>query len=354
MLHRTWMLAALAGTGLTAGELTSAEIAKQVTAAMGALPDWWAATKLNYPQTLDLSCPRGGKGWDPSTNPGQWNWDVINPNPNRWREGAKFWHMVLDNAKQKNLPEAERQATRQLAHCYAELLQDWPRALHWYGESRKLNGDDDASTIATAHAYWRLGAKTLAAQTLKPLGADDTRHGALIKLWADMGDYPTAYRLAQAKVKDREDIGWFMTGYTAQLEGSWAKALDGYQKAAAAKETASGRDWKQTVVRAKAAIEAITLFETFDVGKVADGKYTATSPAYAGDLTVEATVAAKRITAVRVTRHQEKQYYASLTEVPAKIIAKQHVKGVDATLGATITSEAIVYATAKALQQGRR
>lgn len=353
-LHRTWALAALAGAGLQAAEPTSAEIAKQVAAAVAANPDWWAATKLNYPQSLDLTCPRGGKKWDPQLNPGQWTWDVVSPNPKRWCEGTKFWHMVLDNAKQKKLPDAERQATRQLSHCYAELLQDWPRALHWYAESRKLNGDDDESTIAMAHAYWRLGARTLAMQTLKPLTADGTRHGSLIKQWADMGDYATAYRLAQAKVGDKEDIGWFMAGYTAQLEGSWAKALDSYRKAAAAKESASGRDWKQTVVRAKAAIEAITLFETFDLGKVADGTYTAISPGYAGDLTVEVAVAARKIATVRVTQHKEKQYYASLQEVPAKIIAKQHVKGVDATLGATITSEAIVYGTAKALQQGRR
>ena len=40
--------------------------------------------------------------------------------------------------------------------------------------------------------------------------------------------------------------------------------------------------------------------------------------------------------------------------VPAQIIAKQGVKGVDATSRATITGEAIINATAKALAQGAK
>jgi uncharacterized protein with FMN-binding domain len=64
---------------------------------------------------------------------------------------------------------------------------------------------------------------------------------------------------------------------------------------------------------------------------------------------VEVSVRGGRIETVRVTEHKEKQYYGALTETPAKIIQKQGVKGVDATTSATITSEAIINATAKAL-----
>jgi uncharacterized protein with FMN-binding domain len=53
-------------------------------------------------------------------------------------------------------------------------------------------------------------------------------------------------------------------------------------------------------------------------------------------------------------QHREKQYYSSLTDTPAKIIAKQGVKGVDSTSSATITSEAIINATAKALAKGAK
>jgi uncharacterized protein with FMN-binding domain len=204
-----------------------------------------------------------------------------------------------------------------------------------------------------ADAYWHLGSRSLAEKTLKQIPQDVSRHGNIIKLWADMGDYKTAYKLADEKIRSQEDVGWFMAGYTAQLEGDWAKALTCFQKSAASNQGKSGRDWKQTVERANAAIAAITLFEKLDLTSMNDGVYTDQSVGYSGPVKVEVTVAGKQITKVRVTNHQEKQYYASLTEIPAKIIAKQHVKNVEATLGATITAEAIVYATAKALKQGQ-
>jgi uncharacterized protein with FMN-binding domain len=43
-----------------------------------------------------------------------------------------------------------------------------------------------------------------------------------------------------------------------------------------------------------------------------------------------------------------------MTDTPQKILAKQGVRGVDATSAATITSEAIINATAKALAGGQK
>jgi uncharacterized protein with FMN-binding domain len=62
----------------------------------------------------------------------------------------------------------------------------------------------------------------------------------------------------------------------------------------------------------------------------------------------------KRIVAVRVVKHSEKQFYSSLIDTPQRIIAKQSVKGVDTTSDATLTSEAIINATAKALAGAAR
>ena len=59
-----------------------------------------------------------------------------------------------------------------------------------------------------------------------------------------------------------------------------------------------------------------------------------------------------RIVSVRVTKHEEKQFYSALTDTPSQIVKKQGVKGVDAVTGATMTSEAIINATAKALAGG--
>lgn len=344
--------ACLIAVALGAAEPTAVEIAKQVAAAGTTKPDWWDATRLNYPATIDLSCPQT-KGWQPQVAPGAWFWDNIPANPKRWREGAKFWQLVLSNAQAKKLPQAERICMYYLGVCYGELLQDWPRALYWYGENRRLNGPQPEVIAATANAYWRLGSRTLAVQTLKPLDQDLTRHGSVIKLWADLGDYATAYRLADAKKKSTEDVGWFMAGYTAQAEGSWAKALDCFKHAAAANQAQSGRDWKEYKQRADSAIQAISLFETLDLAKVADGTYSDSSSGYKGPVTVAVQVAAHRIAAVDVTKNREDRPATALVDMPAQIIAKQHVKDVDAVLGATVTSEAIVYATAKALRQGQ-
>ena len=61
------------------------------------------------------------------------------------------------------------------------------------------------------------------------------------------------------------------------------------------------------------------------------------------------TVKDKRIAEVKATNHHEKQFYGSLVDTTGQIVQKQSVKGIDATSGATVTSEAIINATAKAL-----
>lgn len=353
------LLAALARPGTlpaadVAKDVPAATITKLVDAAAKNKPAWWDQVTLNYPQTLDLSCPSGAGGWDATKQPGVWMWDAINPNPKRWQEGTKFWHFVLANAKQNKLATAEQSATATLGHCYGDLLQDWPRAIYWYQQREAKYGKTDEGTVDLANAYLRLGSRSLAIKTLKTVSQDLTRHGSAIQLWAVLGDYATAYKMAQQRIGSTEDVGWFMYGYAAQLDGRWDKALEAFKNAEASKQDKSGRDWKQTRARATAAIQAITLFEKLDLSRVADGTYRDSSTGYVGTVTVEVTVAAKHISGVRVTNHQEKQYYAALDEMPAKIIAKQHVKGVDATMGATITAEAIVYAAAKALNQGQR
>lgn len=335
-----------------AKEPSATDLAKAAQAAADAKPDWWDQVSLNYPKTLDLSCPKGGK-WNPNLVPGQWTWDVVNPNAGRWKEGTKFWHMVLSNAKDKGWSDAEKQATGSLSHCYGELLQDWPRAYYWLKAADAQEPNQVERMIKIAHCEWQLGSPALAKKSLKQIPTDTTRHGSLIKLWADLGEYDTAYRLAKQKIGSMQDVGWFMIGYTAQLEGDYAKALAAFAEVEKADQAKCGRDWKQTKVRAQSAGQAITLFEKLNLAKVADGTYRASSTGYNGPVEVTVVVKQQRITDVSVSKHQEKQYYASLTEIPAKIIAKQHVKDVDATLGATITAEAIVYAAAKALNQGQ-
>ena len=96
----------------------------------------------------------------------------------------------------------------------------------------------------------------------------------------------------------------------------------------------------------------LTTSRRIAASRIPDGTYTGTSLAYIADLTVAVTVKSGRLMSVRITKHKDKQYYSALTDTPTQIIKKQGLKGVDATTGATITSQAIIDATAKALASG--
>jgi uncharacterized protein with FMN-binding domain len=106
---------------------------------------------------------------------------------------------------------------------------------------------------------------------------------------------------------------------------------------------------KRFKARAQESIEAIELFERADVSSIADGTYSGHSTGYNGRLDVAVSVSGGRIESVKVTEHKEKQFYSAMTDTEASILSLQTVRGVDGTSGATITSRAIVNATAKAL-----
>jgi uncharacterized protein with FMN-binding domain len=174
----------------------------------------------------------------------------------------------------------------------------------------------------------------------------------MIKLLADMGETDKALQVAATwvKVGGEPHPGYLAAGDACRLAGRFKEAIAYYQKVLATppmtKREKAAENYKN---RARANLDAVRLFELFDVKKVPDGVYTASSIGYAGDIVVEVTVKTGRIEAVQVKRHEEKQFYSALTDTPRQIIAKQDVKGVDAVSGATITSEAILNATAKAL-----
>jgi len=140
-----------------------------------------------------------------------------------------------------------------------------------------------------------------------------------------------------------------MAGDACRLAGRIPEALDYYNRVLKADQKTCGRDFNQSKKRAQANIDAIKVFDALDLQRVPDGKFQSNSVGYTGPVTVEVTVKASRIEEVKVTQHTEKQYYGSLTETTRQIIAKQSVKGIDTFSSATITSEAIVNATAKAL-----
>ena len=100
---------------------------------------------------------------------------------------------------------------------------------------------------------------------------------------------------------------------------------------------------------ARDAIQAIKVFEMLDLSRIPDGQYEGTASGFRGPLQVRVTVKAGKIIDVKVIRHKEDRFYTSLTEVPRQIVETQGLKGVDAVTGATVTSNAIINATAQAL-----
>jgi len=322
-------------------------------------PDWYENTPLDYPQSLDLSWPEKVQGpWNPSRNVSQYLWSTINENPSRWRSGIKFLHHLL--TVHKDNPPVLVRVMDSLGSSYFNLMQDWARAAFWWQKCEQRRATSVFNTVRLAECYFRLGSKAMAVEKLREV--DRYISPAIVKLWADMGELDRAVKLAASMADEdvKTDAGWVALGYllmgdSYRQNGRFREALACYQKVLPI--PAVGRDKGQVERcqnRARANIEAIKVYDALDLKKIPDGTYRASAPSYAGPLEVAVTVAAGRIEEVKVTRYEDKQYYASFTAVPKQIVEKQSLKGIDAVTQATITSEAIVNATAKALAGAMR
>ena len=324
---------------------TKAEVDALIQKAGQTQPDWFDGVTANYPQTLDLTWgdPRGRNA---QKDLKEFIWSVINPNPARWKDGTKLLHQVLNINKAD--PEKLKRTMNALGECYHNFFADYARAAFWL---RKAETNNEL----LADCYFRLGNKDMAKEVLDKYGYDDTRQGGVIKLWADIGEMDMALKMADGKAQNTPDAAYFVAGDCLKLAGRYKEAVDYYEKVlkvvAKDTQTAPGRlKWNQD--QARASIDAIKLFELLDLKKIPDGKYSGTSMGYSGTVTVEVTTKAAKIESVKVTQQTEHQCYASLTVIPEKIIAKQSVKSVDTYSSATVTSNAIINASAKALSTG--
>ncbi len=316
-------------------------------------PDWWESVKLDYPKTLDLSWPMPApRPWNNQKNVGQYVWDIINPNPERWQGGVRFMHHLL--MVNKDRPETRHRVMAELGRMYHGLLQDYPRAAFWWRQAGADNPEQPSTHgVYLAECYWKLGNKQMAVELLDKLPPQFP----MIKLWADMGELDRALQLANANAQGGlADVALIYAGDACRTAGRHDQAIEYYQKILQL-PSAGGRGAKRiqrNQRRAQANIEAIRLFDTLDVARVPDGTYQASSLGFKGPVQVAVTVKGHRIESVRVTSHHEPQSYTSLSDIPQRIVAHQDVKGIDATSGATVTSEAIINATAKALSQAMK
>lgn len=327
---------------------TPAEVEALIAQAGASQPDWWNTVQLTFPPTLDLTWSKPPKGapWTPNKYLSQYLWSTVNENPSKWNEGARLLHHVL--TVNKDNPEPLKQTMQALGGLYRNLLQDYARAAYWW---RKAGFEDDEEL---GHCYWMLGSKEMAVKALEHVGADESRHGSVIKLWSDIGEYEKAFNLAAKKATedDNPDVAYLCAGDICRKTGRYVDAIAYYNKVLALAK--GGRDLKQSKGRAQASLDAVKLYDALDLKRVADGVFSADSFGYSGQVYVNVTVKGGRIEKVEVPKHTEKQYYGSLTDTPRQIVAKQSVKNIDTYSSATITSEAIINATAKALKSGMK
>lgn len=82
------------------------------------------------------------------------------------------------------------------------------------------------------------------------------------------------------------------------------------------------------------------------------GTYEATADGYGGDVKVEVEFSESKITSVKVVEHEETDGIGTeaVDQMPQAIVDAQSL-GVDATSGATVTSDAILEAVADAVNQ---
>lgn len=307
-------------------------------------PDWYESTPLSFPKTLDLNWPMPApKPWNNQKNIGQYIWDVVNPNTGKWQGGIKFMHHLLQTHQDN--PALRTRIMQSLASMYFRFFQDYARAAFWWEKAGVKRGDPDS--LALAECYWRLGNKRRAKQMI-----DNRRvQVATIKLLGDMGDTKNALRIAELYAKQAREPQWALiaAGDACRVANQYKKAVEYYERALDQGKMRNEQYERRLTDRAKQNIEALNLFRFSDPKRAKDGTFTADSMGYEGPVAIEMRVKDGKIEDVRVTQHKEKQFYSAMRDVPTQIIAKQSVKNIDATSRATITADAIVHASAKAL-----
>lgn len=335
-------------TSATAGSAKTLRTAPEVIQLINTVgrtpPDWYEATPVEFPQSLDLSWPMPApQPWNNQKNVGQYIWDIINPNENRWRSGIRLMHHLLRLHKED--PATSRRVMQSMASMYFRFFQDYPRAAFWWRQAKVSPSSVDG--ISLAECYYRLGNKKMA------MDAMDKRRLRIesIKLLGNMGETQRAIANAETYARQVKEPQWALlaAGDACRHAGMFQKAIGYYQRVVDSAKMNNESYDNRARSRAIQSIEAIKQFELLDITKVPDGAYEAEALGYEGPIAVRVSVKSGRIQNVEITRHKEKQFYSALRDVPQQIVTKQSVKDVDATSRATITAEAIVSATAKAL-----
>jgi uncharacterized protein with FMN-binding domain len=308
-------------------------------------PPWWNAVPLNVPDGLDLTWqgPAKGQQWDPSKTLPSYLWSTVNENPGRWKEGIKVLHQSL--TVNQNDPARLKQSMNALAAAYAELLDDFPRAAFWWRKGGGAGHAGYSHKVALARCYWNMGNKDMAVETLSENNVNPAAVPILIRVWGEFGEAARALQLGERNVNSNPMEVNRVMGEVCRSAGQYPQAIAYFEKAMEA-----GKQRGMNTVRLQGSLESAQAADAFNhLDRAPAGVYSAKCIGYTGPVEVTIEVKDGKLESVKVTDHHEKQYYSSITETPARILQKQGIKGVDAITGATITSEAIINAAAKAM-----
>ena len=164
---------------------------------------------------------------------GQYIWDIINPNPGRWRSGVRLIHHLM--AMHKDDATIQQRTMRTLGEKYFIFFQDYARAAFWWQQAGVDFGEPDS--VYLAECYWRLGNQAMAQELLvdpdrlKP--GNNPLRAEMIKLWGDMGQLNKALKLTEMYLRSGGDAhtALLMAGDACRTAGRFTDALKFYQRA---------------------------------------------------------------------------------------------------------------------------
>ena len=237
---------------------------------------------------------------------------------------------------------------------FFEFYQDYARAAFWWESAKVATNERFRSTDSPARlagCYAQLGNRDMAMVLLNDIPLTP----AVIKAWGGLRETDRALSLANEAMNQGFEASeiHLLSGDACRNVGRYEEATRFYQLALEVEiksphKTGIERNHR----RAKDTMEVIRLFDRLDLAKVKEGVYRDRSYGYSGFVNVEAKAKAGSIESVKVTSMSDRQYYHAVEETLQRIMSRQSVKGVDAVSGATVTSEAVIRATARALSQG--
>jgi uncharacterized protein with FMN-binding domain len=383
-------------------EKTKTEIDTHIKQVGGTAPDWWNSVEMSYPETLDLNWPvqggfmegrsefgerrgrgfrgergghgfpggRGGRGFGREQNlqtmVDQYLIQVVYPNASRHKEGIKLVnHLMILHKDDK---EKLKRSLNTLGQMFYELFDDYTRAAFWWQKYSQMGGSTDS--LKMARCYFELGSKATAAELLLQADSSYSRNNKdLIKLWAKIGEVDKALEMIESNSDtnssgmDRIDFrggrgssqseNYLLAAEICRGAGRYDEAIGYYEKVLALPDSytrSMNRHGTDGKVKAQANLEATRLLKKLDLKRVPDGSYTASTAGYGGPLTIRVVINGGNIESVKITQHWETFSYLVMAEPTARqIVTKQGFEGVDVITGATVTSDAIINAAAKAL-----